>query len=128
MAYYTRADKKYSVSNFKNIENRCTCNSDFYTYIANPIRVILKEGKEPTLFKSTTNEPYDNKKCMSRGISFKGCICELDKISENYRVYGAVNPTQYNFRTLEIYKETKETHKRKHGSVSFEQEQKWAGR
>ncbi len=64
------------------MEERCSCNADYYTFIENPINIQLKKGKEPTVFKSTTKEPV--KESYTRAISFKGCICELDKISENY--------------------------------------------
>lgn len=47
--------------------------------------IVLREGEEPTIFKTTTNEPYSEKKHLERAISFKGCYCELDRISENYK-------------------------------------------
>lgn len=127
MAYLIYEGKKHILTNLKNIDKRCSCNSDHYTYIINPIQVMLKEGKEPTLFKTTTKEPYSNTKYLSRAISFKGCICELDKISENYKIYGALRPTQYNFITKIVYKEEGKLNI-VGGHVSYQQESKWAGR
>ncbi|WP_409304711.1 hypothetical protein [Peribacillus sp. SCS-155] len=122
MTYFIYDDKKHSISNFKNMEKRCTCDTDHYTLIENPISIILKEGKVPTVFKTTTNEPYSDKKYRSRAISYKGCICELDKISESYTIYGARHPSQYNWGTLEV---NKETEKRVHSRLPAEKYLKW---
>ena len=122
MAYFIYDGKKHPISNFKNIEKRCSCDTDYYTLIANPIHLILKKGKEPTVFKNN-NEPYANEDYLSRAINFKGCVCELDKISESYRIYGAKHPSQYNWRTQEVYKDTKKT--KLYGSLSSERYLKW---
>ncbi|HDR7287999.1 hypothetical protein SIL04_17000 [Bacillus cereus group sp. BfR-BA-00331] len=122
MAYYIYEGKKHSISNFNNLDKRCTCESDYYTLIKNPIRIRLKEGKEPTVFKGN-NEPYSNNKYQNRAVSFKGCLCELDKISESYNIYGARHPSQYNWGTLEVYKETGKT--KLHGDLSPKIYLKW---
>jgi hypothetical protein len=83
---------------------------------------MLRVGKKPTLFKSTTNKSYSYSKYMGRAISFQGCVCELDKISESYRVYGAIRPSQYNWATLEI---DKETGKRKSSYLPIKTYMKW---
>ncbi|MGV6975501.1 hypothetical protein ACWA19_08475 [Bacillus toyonensis] len=122
MAYLISEGKKHPISNFNNIEKRCTCESDHYTLIANPICIVLKEGKEPTVFKGN-NEPYSNNKYQSRAISFKGCLCELEKISESYNIYGARHPSQYNWGTQEVYKETGKT--KVYGDLSPKTYLKW---
>ncbi|MED3909069.1 hypothetical protein P4597_07700 [Peribacillus simplex] len=120
MAYYIYNGKKHSISNLKNMEKRCSCNADYYTFIENPINIQLKKGKEPTVFKSTTKEPV--KESYTRAISFKGCICELDKISKSYSIKGALIPTQYNWSTIEF---NKETGKRCMGKLRAERYFKW---
>jgi len=99
MAYLLSNGSRNNLTNFKNIEMRCICNKDFYTLIKNPIYIVLRDGKDPTLFKSTSHEPYDEAHSFDRAISFSGCICELERISTNYRIYGAKIPLEYNWST-----------------------------
>ena len=73
-------DKKHSVLNLDNMENRCNWDANYYKLLENQIYIILRDGKEPTLFESTTNKPYSERKYLGGTISFKGCMCELDKI------------------------------------------------
>ncbi len=127
MVYYIKDGKKISISNFKNMNKRCNCDTDYYSEIANPIQVVLKKGKEPILFKSSTNDPYSNTEYLSRAVSFRGCACELDIISENYIIYGSIRPTQYNFVISKVNKGTGKCYITG-GHVSYQQESKWAGR
>ena len=97
---------KHNISNFNNMEMRCTCDFKYYTYFKNPIRIGLRSGATPMVYRSSDGAAYDETVQQGRAISFCGCICELDRISKNYKIYGALNPTQYNWHPTEVDKET----------------------
>jgi len=122
MAYLMVNGEKHNISNFDNIDSRCTCESDHYTYIKNPIRIGLRSGMKPIVFKSN-NEPYDEAVQQGRALTFCGCICELDKISKNYKIYGAMHPSQYNWNPMEV---NKTTGKRRGGITDLRRIESWA--
>ncbi|GEM_PF-5343147 len=123
MAYLVVRGKKQSISNWGNMDKRCSCDANYYTLLMNPIYIVLRAGKKPTVFKSRTNEAYSERKNLGgRAISFNGCVCEMDIISKNYRVFGAMRPSQYNWGTSEI---CKETGKKKYGILPSEKSTKW---
>ncbi len=123
MAYFIDNDgNKHIVSNFKNMDQRCVCGEDYYTYIKNPIRIGLRPMKNPTVFKSTDHSPYDEEVQQGRAITFCGCICELDRISKNYRIHGALYPTQYNWGFLQV---DKKTGKRRGAPTDYKRVESW---
>lgn len=124
MAYYIKDGKKISITSMKNHIKRCMCDGPNMVYIENPIYLALKEGKEPQVFNSK-NEPLGTSKYLERAISFKGCICELEMLSDSYRIIGARTPSQYNYRCCGIVKETGDYCL---GVVPVETQIRWEGR
>ncbi|WP_251433516.1 hypothetical protein [Peribacillus simplex] len=57
MAYFIYDGKKHSISNLKNMEKRCSCNADYYTFIENPINLQIKRGKNQQYLKAQQMNP-----------------------------------------------------------------------